>query len=83
MYYDGYILKYKCRYFINNILIIYTHITIMPQLLTEYRSQMLSQTIQHPKSMLYMLNFYVDLIVFFVLNFTFKSIVLLGFFFTF
>jgi hypothetical protein len=56
----------------------------MPQLLTEYRSQMLSQTVQHRMIyVMYVHFFYADLIVFFVLNFTFKSIVLEGFFFTF
>jgi hypothetical protein len=83
MYYDGYILKYKCRQFINKIIIIYTYITTMPHLLTEYRSQMLSQTVQHPIIYVTYVHCYVDLIVIFVLNFTFKSIVLLGFFFTF
>jgi hypothetical protein len=54
----------------------------MPQLLTEYKSQKLSQTVQHPIIYVVYVHFYVDLVVFFVLNSTFKSIVLLGFFFT-
>jgi hypothetical protein len=50
----------------------------MPQLLTEYRSQLLFQTVQYPIIYVIYVHFYVDFIVFFVLNFTFKMIVLLG-----
>jgi hypothetical protein len=44
----------------------------MPELLTEYRSQMLSQTVQHPIMYVIYVHFLRWLIVFFVLNFTFK-----------
>jgi hypothetical protein len=51
----------------------------MPQLLTEYKSQMLSQTVQHRIIYVIYVNFYFDFIVYFLLNLTFKSIVLLDF----